>query len=283
MQPISIFKDINTDTMKKFLLIAVASIAMLACENGDAVKTDIISQKDQEALKFLVTKPRTMIGQPERDVVTQIESYGFEELVTPQESPAKMPTKTTYWSRTFYLNAPAIKGWPGFSNISLPEGEVFYEAFNEVINAGKVYVEAKAGFEEGKLIGILSRVYMLSQDRTSEVLSLVSQTAYDDLPAGKDGWKDWRAEASNDVKERKFSSWEDLKAFLDESTHVEAFIEGNAVYQNNPLGYDIEAEYVSCINWTDDVFYTGPKFNITLDLVQATLDCYYYDHTASEY
>ena len=250
--------------MKKFLLIAVASIALMACENGNTVKTDVISKKDQEALKFLVTKPRTMIGQPERDVVTQIESYGFEELVVPENSPAKTPAKTTYWSRTFYLNAPEAKGWPGFKNISFPEGEFFYEAFNDVINAGKVYIEAKAYFIEGKLTEILSSVYLLSGERTSE-------------------WKDWSAEASNDVKERKFSSWEDLKAFLSQSGHVNAYIEGNAAYKNNPLGYDIEAEYVSCINWTDDVFHTGPKLILTPDLVQATLDCFYYDYTESEY
>ena len=269
--------------MKKFLLIAIASIALMACENGNTVKTDVISKKDQEALKFLVTKPRTMIGQPERDVVTQIESYGFEELVVPENSPAKIPAKTTYWSRTFYLNAPEAKGWPGFKNISFPEGEFFYEAFNDVINAGKVYIEAKAFFIEGKLTEILSSVYLLSGERTSEVLSLVTQAAYDDLPVGKDGWKDWSAEASNDVKERKFSSWEDLKAFLSQSGHVNAYIEGNAAYKNNPLGYDIEAEYVSCINWTDDVFHTGPKLILTPDLVQATLDCFYYDYTESEY
>lgn len=240
--------------MKKFLFVAITAVALMACGNGNDPEQGDPKSKEQLALEYIGGKARTTLYSPTAPVLQKMKDLGFtqfsqNELSAPRKAPKGRPGDVY----RFFMNAPEVDGWIGIQAMSDKQKE----AFEQVMKADKVYIEASLHSLEGVITSIDLQLRAKSElENVNDLAFALFQAAWDDFQTGDDEqFVSLICYGDANGKHSSYSSWPSMKESFVKFNHVYAHCEGEWLYPEKP-SVSLPAEqyvYYHLINWTDDL------------------------------
>lgn len=173
--------------MKKIFLLALAAVGLMAC-NGNGASTN---NADKKMLEKAGADLIGLFQADQTEVESAFKNAGFVVCGSTENNAPKhqMPAESGTKSVLYVYNKPEGT-WTGMEGIA---SEAQQRAFNEIIKAGKCYVEAKVTYVNGKFQEITGQ--MAVSDEISDVNMIYlafSNALYEKLPA-TENIKNWSA------------------------------------------------------------------------------------------
>lgn len=174
--------------MKKLLYLVMAAIVLMACEK-DGGKDVNLPDQDKKALEHLCSAAK-FLNQTEDQLNKTFKEAGFKEYpYTPGEYAPGMeaPASDELTYVHYCYNAPDVAGWTGYI-----ENEEQHKAYNQILKAGKVYINVVITYYNGKFYKIDGTFHVDSSiEGVNQIYLVASNIAYDVLPTSDDGYKNW--------------------------------------------------------------------------------------------
>ena len=174
--------------MKKLLYLVMAAIVLMACEKNGGKDVNLPDQ-DKKALEHLCSAAK-FLNQTEDQLNKTFKEAGFKEYpYTPGEYAPGMeaPASDELTYVHYCYNAPDVAGWTGYI-----ESEEQHKAYNQILKAGKVYINVVITYYNGKFYKIDGTFHVDSSiEGVNQIYLVASNIAYDVLPTSDDGYKNW--------------------------------------------------------------------------------------------
>lgn len=270
--------------MKKFLFVAITAVALMACGNGNDPDqpSGESKSKEQKALEYIGGKARATLYSPTDPVLQKMKDLGFKPysetgFLAPRKAPKGRPGDVY----RFFMNAPEVDGWIGIQTMSDKQKE----AFEQVLKADKVYIEASLHSLDGVITSIDLQLRAKSElENVNNYAFALFQAAWDDFQIGGDEqFVSWRGSGEGGGLSPRYSSWPNMKVSFEKHHHVYAECEGQWLYPEKP-SVSLPAEqyvYHHLISWTDDL--TGLYEELPeLPLVYCSFEADVYEYNPEE-
>lgn len=252
--------------MKKFLFMAMAALVLMACEKNGSSEVSLPDQ-DKKALAHLCSAAN-FLNQTEAQLDKAFKEAGFKVYPSPVYYAPGQATQASGEAHYVHYcyNAPDIEGWTGSA-----ENEQQYKAYNDVLKAGKIYINVDVEYMDGKFYKITGTFHVNSAiEGVNQVYLAASNAAYDVLPVSDGGYKAWTGTLASLGKEENTTQYDqdhraafaaDLSSkSYDSVTELGHAIKGGSnIFQynltwSNELSASGEAEYMELSGYVIPAF-----------------------------
>ena len=163
--------------MKKFFIMAIAALAMIACNSNDPNGP---SSKEQKAMKLAASGAVDMLGKDQASVEKQLTAAGFVKM----DDAVKLPMKRQPLRKVKGQKAEGASVTYIYPAEAVEMGE---DAMPKFMTDGNTVVGATVMYnEDGKMVAIETISYVGAAQPKSSFINL-SNALYDKIPSGSIG------------------------------------------------------------------------------------------------
>lgn len=195
--------------MKKFLLIAMAAIAMMACNSSKSDKNDAEEEgvATEVSLEDCSKKALALIGTAQKKADQAIINAGFEKINIPVTTPSaparRMPAQLQDDGNgkivRYAYNMPSKYKKNGITDDNRTD------FINDVVSSGKMLIILQAYYYDGVLHSLFGELLTnASNSGTNKLYVTCSNNIYRSMPSGSTQW--WIGELSPNAGE----TWDDV-------------------------------------------------------------------------
>ena len=204
--------------MRKLLYMVMAALVLMACEKNGGKDVNLPDQ-DKKALEHLCSAAK-FLNQTEAQLDKAFKEAGFKVYPSPVYYAPGQATQASGEAHYVHYcyNAPDVEGWTGSA-----ENEQQYKAYNDVLKAGKIYINVDVEYMDGKFYKITGTFQLDSSiEGVDQVYLVASNMAYDVLPTSDAGYKNWSGGQGNydDIQAGRSKSYDHTQraAFVSDFT-----------------------------------------------------------------